>query len=110
LPIGTRGKAVAEPKDAQRLGVGDAGRGEAVLDLEPLDRGLGPRAEPAVRRSAFVAEAEEHPLEPAHRRRSIRSAVSGAQSHGSAVRWLCGRGLRAAGLVRAANRLAMPPG
>jgi hypothetical protein len=106
LPIGTRGKAVAEPKDAQRLGVGDAGRG----DLEPLDRNLGPRAEPAVRGAAFVAEAEEHPLEPAYRRRSIRPAAPGAQSHGSAVTWLCGRGLRAAGRVRAANRLATPPG
>ena len=58
----------------------------------------------------YFAEAEEHLSEPAHRRRSIRSAVSGAQSHGSAIGWLCGRELRAAGRVWVANRLDTPPG
>jgi hypothetical protein len=52
------------------------------MHLEPLDGGLGSRAEQAVHRAAVVSQAAEHPLDFEYARRTSLTSVAGTRSNG----------------------------
>jgi hypothetical protein len=105
-----RTSAMAQVQDPQRLGVGDAGRAQAVLDLEPLERGLRAGAEEPVHGAAGVAERLQDPLQRPHLERAGRSSESGTERHGTSARPRRGRGDPIARWEWSLDRSAVPPG
>src|SRR5215216_4856266 len=93
--------------------IDEPARAKAVLHLEPLDGGLGPRTEEAVNRTAFVAESAQRALDPPNALRPDRAPIAGASPQrmgrpATAPGWV--RAPRVAVSVRVADGPAVPSG